>query len=149
MSNETAPRGYRLIARAAIAVLALVVVAGCSSDDKKTDASSKTSPAVESSTSSSSQTSPSTPSAAPCTLDAATAALSSVSATAATIVCRDGWAAGAAANPDYDLAYLLRDVDGTWTNEGTDSAAIGEACAAGNPLGIAQVVLDTSPCKVS
>lgn len=149
MTIETPTRRHGYFARSTIVLLALAVVAGCASDNKTSESDAKKKPTVESSTSSSSTPSTPTPSGAPCSVEAATAALSADSATATSIVCADGWAAGGASNPDYDLAYLLRDVDGKWTNEGTDSAAMDEACAAGNPLDIPQNVLSISPCKVS
>ena len=148
--HTSAPRRRR-VTRAAIALLGVVVFAGCSSDAKKSDSGANKKSPVESSTSSTAipSSSTSSPSVAPCTVEAATAALRGASETANSIVCGDGWAAGGASNPDYDLAYLLRDVNGNWTNEGTNSATMDAACATGNPLGIPQAVLDSSPCKAS
>lgn len=151
MTVHTPASRRRRVARAAIALLAFVAIASCSSDAKRSDSGAEKKSAVEPSTASTSipSSSTSSPSVATCTVDAATAALSAASATATSIVCGDRWAAGAASSPDYDLAYLLHDVNGNWTNEGTNSATMGEACATGNPLGIPQAVLDISPCKVS
>ena len=116
MTTETAPRGHRHITRAAIAVLALVAVAGCSSDATKSDASSKKK------TTSTTLNVGSNPTP-PCTVGAATAALTAVSATANTIVCKNGWAAGSASTPGFDMAYMLMEnaSGNKWTNMATDA----------------------------
>ena len=146
------------ITRLAVVALPIVAIAGCSSsssdhsDAKDTKnkleraASVKTAP---SSPSTSPPTAAPTTSNAPCTVAGASAVLAPD--TADSIVCGSGWAAGAAHNTDVDYAYLLHDVNGTWTGVDTqqNQAEMQQACANGNPLGIPSNVLAVSPCEVS
>ena len=66
-------------------------------------------------------------------------------------MCGNGWAAGGAHNANIDYAYLLRNVNGSWTDVDTqtNAAEMQQACDNANPLGIPQNVLAVSPCKVS
>jgi hypothetical protein len=142
------------IARIPIVALPIVAIAGCSSSSSaksdaknaKDTASAKTS---SSSSSTSSTTAGSTSASAPCTVAAASAALAPD--TASSIACGGGWAAGAASNTQYDYAYLLHDVNGTWTSIDNDQSQgeMQQACATGNPLAIPESVLAVSPCRVS
>ena len=134
MTNSTASPRARSIVRVAIAGLAIIAVAGCSSDAKKSDAAdAKNLKPVAAVTHQKSATSnPTTASGPACTVEAATAALGT-DGTALDITCLDGFAAGAATNTHVDLAYLLQNENGTWTR--ASDAVQAEVCGP-NPQGL-------------
>ena len=134
-------------AGATLAVVALVTLAGCSSDSSKPK-SSDTLPEASSSTTASSTTATSAPSTEPeCTVVAAGAVLAPDTATS--ILCGEGWASGSMTNEEFDSAYLLRAENGVWAKADVAEACPAEGGVATNPLGIPQNVFDASPCKVS
>jgi hypothetical protein len=57
--------------------------------------------------------------------------------------CAGGWAAGSKTNGNYDSAFLLRSVNGTW------SVAPASDCTNAAALGIPTAILNISSCKVS
>ena len=141
MLRSTVSLRPRTIGRIAVVGLAVVAVAGCSSDAKKSDASNakKLKPAASvtkkqavTSSTTAAPSSTTTPSGPACTVDAATAALGT-SGTAFNITCLSGYAAGDASNSHYDFAYLLVDTNGTWVQAST---AIQEQVCTSNPQGL-------------
>jgi len=141
MSHSHASLRSRTLVRFTLVGLAVVAVAGCSSDAKKSDvstaktlkpAASVTHKQGDTSSTTAAPSSTSTPSGPACTVEAATAALGT-NGTANSIVCLSGYAAGAANNTHVDFAYLLVDTDGAWVQAST--AVQNEVCTS-NPQGL-------------
>lgn len=129
----------RSVTRIAIVGLAVIAVAGCSSDSKKSDADSakKFKPAASvtkrpaSTTTAPAASSTTAAATAPCTTTAAQAVLSPD--TVDSIVCNGPFAAGDANNTHVDYAYLLQDMNGTWQKA---SDAVQEQVCTSNPQGL-------------
>jgi hypothetical protein len=109
------------LARVAVVGLAVVAVAGCSSDGKKSDADS-TKDIKRASAVKPEKTAPTTAPAVPSTSAAPTTAACTTAAaqpamspdTVHSIVCEGEFAAGDASNTHVDYAYLLQNVNGSW-----------------------------------
>ena len=105
-------------ARTAVVGLAIVAVAGCSSDGKKSDAKPEKIERAASvkpeatSTTTPAASAPAAPSGPACTTAAAVAALSPDKVIS--ITCNGEFAAGAASNSTVDYAYLLQSANGAW-----------------------------------
>lgn len=149
MTHSIASLRSRNIARLAVVGLAVVAVAGCSSDAKKSDASNAETlkpvasvthkqPGTSSTTAAPSSTS--TLSGPACTVEAATAALGT-NGTASNITCLSGYAAGDANNTHVDFAYLLVDTNGTWVQA---SGAVQQQVCTSNPQGLPTSFVDAA-----
>jgi len=79
---------------------------------------------------------------APCTATAVGEALPA-GETLVSFRCVSGWAAGAMQNPQYESAFLLQSRHRVWVQPPPN------ACADSTALGIPEVILAVSPCKVS
>ncbi len=123
----------RRTVRVAIIGLALVAVAGCSSDATKSaeDTAKKIKPAASVTKDTASSTTTAAPSNASCTTAAAQVALNPDHVI--DITCNGAFAAGSASNTVVDYAYLLQDVNGTWQKAST--AVQTEVCTS-NPQGL-------------
>jgi hypothetical protein len=124
------------LARVAVVGLAIVAVAGCSSDAKKSDAPKpkkieRAASVKPEATSTTSAAAPAAPAGPACTTAAAAVALSPDRVTS--ITCSGEFAAGAASNSQYDYAYLLQSANGAWQK--ASQSVQTEVCTT-NPQGL-------------